>query len=245
MTVADLITLALKDIGVIAKTQVPSADELADAFTTLNQMLNSWQVERLLIYENRRSVFPLTGGVQTYTIGAGGAFNIPRPVWIQDAGLVNTGVTPNFELPIRMLTIDEFAALTIKAQSATQSWYLYNDYAFPLSTLTFWPVPSVSALSVALYIPTPVTQFANTAATVSLPPGYEEALRWNLAVRCCPMFGRQIDPVVAGMANNALTIIQRANKRLDTLGVDPALIGGSDRGIFNYLTGESTGMRNT
>lgn len=244
MTVVELITLALKDIGGIAKTQVPSPDELADAFAALNQMIDSWQAERLIVFENRRSVFPLTSGVAAYTIGVGGAFNIARPVWIQDAGLITTN-TPTFELPIRMLTIDEYAALSLKTMTATQSWYLYNDYAYPLSTLTFWPVPSATGLSVALYIPTAVSRFALTSDAVAFPPGYEEALRWNLAVRLCPSWGRQVDPVIAGMAMESLARIQRANKRLDTLGVDNALIGDGGRSIFNYLTGESTGMRSS
>jgi len=243
--VSDLIIRAVKEIGGVAKAEPLSADELTDGFNILNDMLDAWAAERLLIYQLVRSTYPLTANKQTYTIGVGGDFNAVRPVWIQDAGLINVAYTPTFELPVRILTIDEWAALTIKSQQATQSWYLWNDYGFPLSTLSLWPVPSVSTLQLALYVPTPISQFANVNATVSFPPGYAEALRYNLAVRLCPSWGKQLDPVLANMASESLRTIQRANERFDTLGVDNALIGGADRGVFNYLTGQSTGMRNT
>jgi len=245
--VQDLITLVLKDIGVVAKTEVPTPDELNDAFTTANMMLDSWAIDRLMIFQNVRSVYPLVSGQQFYAIGQSGSpdFNAVRPIWIQDAGIIQAAYTPNFELPVRILTIDEWASLTIKNQPATQSWYLYNDYAYPNSNLALWPVPSVSTLQLALYVPTPLTQFTSVTSTLSVPPGYLAALRWNLAVWCCPMFSKQIDPVVGKLAGDSLAAVQRANKRLDTLGVDDALVGGVDRGIFNYLTGQSTGMRNT
>lgn len=245
MKVSDLILLAAKDIGVVSKTQPLSADEQFDAFLILNMMLDSWQAERLLIYENRRSVYPLVAGQQAYTIGVGGNFNAARPLWIQDAGLVNTAYTPNFELPIRILTIDEWASVTLKGQAATQSWYLYNDYAYPLSTLSFWPVPGAGTLSVALYVPTAISQFATVNDLVAFPPGYAEALRFNLAVRLCPSFGRQVDPVIGGLAVESLARIQRSNKRLDTLGVDNALIGEGGHSVFNWISGQSTGLRNS
>lgn len=239
MTVSDLLTATLKLIGSISKSEVPSADEMADAFARLNSMVDSWAIERQMIYQLGRSQYPLVSGQQVYTIGPGGNFNAVRPQYIQDAGLVNTAYSPNFELPVRLLTIDEWASLSIKSQQATQSWYMWNDYAYPLSNLSVWPVPSVSTLSLALYVPTPLTQFASTAASVTLPPGYEEALRYNLAVRLCPEWGRQIDPVVAKMAQDSLALVQRSNKRLDTLGVDSALVDPS-RGIFNWITGLSS-----
>lgn len=247
MVVSDLITATFKLIGSIAKTEVPDADEMADAFSRLKDMIDSWGAERQMMHRLTISTFSLVSGQQTYTIGAGGNFNIARPMFIQDAGLVNTAYTPNFELPMRILTIDEWASLTIKSQTATQSWYLWYDYADAtgLGNINIWPIPSVSTLQIALYIPTAISNFTAITDTIVLPPGYAECLRYNLAVRLCPEWGRPIDPVVAALAQETLARVQRANKRLDTLGVDDALIGGSDRGIFNYLTGQSTGMRNT
>lgn len=241
MLVSDLLTATIKLIGGIAKSEVPSADEMADAFARLNSMVDSWGAERQMIYQLVRSLYPLVSGQQVYSIGtaAGATFNAVRPMYIQDAGLVNTAYTPNFELPMRILTIDEWASLSIKSQQATQSWYLWNDYAYPNSNLSLWPIPNVGTLQLALYVPTPLTQFANTGATVSLPPGYEEALRYNLAVRLCPEWGRPIDPVVAKMAQDSFALVQRANTRLNTLGVDIALVS-TGQGIFNFLTGLSS-----
>lgn len=243
MTVQDLITATLKLIGSIAKNEVPDADESADAFARLNDMIDSWATDRLMVYGVVRSVFNLTSAKQTYTIGTGGDFNVARPLWIQDAGIISTSYNPNFELPIAILSDDDWSEVTLKSTQAALSWYLYYDYAYPLGNINFWPVPNVTTLQVALYLPTAITEFAALSTVVALPPGYAEAIRYNLAVRLCPEFGRPLDPVVAQMAAQTKHNIELANIRLEALGVDPTLTGGGGRTAWNWVLGTGGAYR--
>lgn len=245
MTVQDLLVSTLKLIGAISATSPIQPDELADAKARLQDMIDSWMAERLAIYVVKRSVYLLTSGQQEYTIGPGGDFNQPRPVWIQDAGIIsNNNPTQPLELPMTLLSDDDYASVSIKNVATSLSWFLYYNYDFNTSgqgKLWFWPIPNVGNLKVALYVPTPLAQVETLTEVLHFPPGYAEAVRFNLAVRLCPEWARPVDPVVAQMAVESFARIERANKRLQRLGIDPALTAASAARIFNYLTGTSTG----
>jgi hypothetical protein len=239
-TVNDLIAATLKLIGAIAGVETPSPDQQNDALARLNDMLDAWAANSLTIFQVVPTEYPLVSGQQTYTIGkgAGANFNAVRPSWIQRAGIISTATTPQFELPMRILNSDEWSEITIKSVPSTLSWYLWYDYAFPNGNIRIWPIPSVSSLKLALYVPTPVTRFTTVTAPLAYPPGWSEALRYNLAVRLCPEWGRPIDPVVAAIAQQSLATLERSNTRPALLGMDASLVG-SQRHVFNWLTGSS------
>ena len=248
MKVSDFLTATMKLIGAIAKNETPDPDEMADAFLRLNSMLDSFQTDRLTIYGVVRTVFPLTNGKQAYTIGKSALadFNVPRPIWIQNATVIsNTNPAQPLELPTRLLDDDQWAAVSIKNVQSSLFWYVYYDYAFNvdangvgLGKVNIWPVLNVSTPQLALYLPTPIAQFASTNDTFILPPGYEEMLRYNLAVRLGIEWSQPVDPRILKIAQESYASVCRANKRLTEMECDPALVG-SRRSVFNWLTGSS------
>ena len=239
--VNDLLIATLKLIGVISGIETPSADQQHDALERLNDMLDAWAANSMCIFQVVRTEWPLKAGQQVHTIGEGpGAdFQSVRPVWIQKAGIVSTTTDPEFELPVKLLNVDEWAQVTIKSVTTSLSWYLWNDYGYPNSNLTLWPIPSVGTLRLALYVPTPVRRLTTVMAPLAYPPGWSEALRYNLAVRLCPEFGRPLDPAIATIAQSSYATLQRANTRPQYLGMDPALVG-PQRHAFNWLLGSNT-----
>lgn len=71
-TPLDIISRALKDIGALEAGEVPSADSTTDAFDMLNDMIDQWSNESMMIYNVTEIIFPLTAGQVQYTIGPGG-----------------------------------------------------------------------------------------------------------------------------------------------------------------------------
>ena len=69
----DIITGALKDIGVIASGETPTSEEAQDAFYMLNDILDQWSNESMMVYYKTEIVFPVTSGQTQYTIGPGGS----------------------------------------------------------------------------------------------------------------------------------------------------------------------------
>lgn len=208
MTVTDLITGALRLNGRLGPGRTAGPSELAAAFITLNELLDEWGVERLMVYQTLRSTYSLSGGVGTYTIGPGGTFNAVRPVRIETANIITSG----FRLPMEIVTADEYSQKILETGLQGQApRILYDDYAAPLSTLYVWPVPSGSP-TLELFTWQVLLQFATLTDTVALPAGYLKALRYNLAVQFASEIGKTPQGWVLQSAAETKQRIQRLNK---------------------------------
>lgn len=92
-TARDIITASFFDLGVIAEGMPLDAAKGADGLRRLNAMVSGWQTYPGTVPAIERQIFPLTANQQTYTIGLGGNFNVPRPVGdIPGAGLLLQGL---------------------------------------------------------------------------------------------------------------------------------------------------------
>lgn len=246
MTALDLITLALQDLGVVAGGETVNANDASDALTRLNNMIAAWADERLTIYQITPTTFPLVANTQTYTVGSGATVNIPRPIWIHAAGLVLTSPSPDVEIPVTIITDSDWANISIKSLTSTYPTRLWYNYGFDSSgygTLYMWPVPT-EVNNFTIYVPTQLSTLAALSTTVSFPPGYAEALEYNLAARLSIPFGRPLTPDLDRQAKQSLARIKRANKRLEDLTVDPALWSRSGPGGYNWRSDTFSGGRN-
>lgn len=68
----DIISRALKDIGALEAGEVPTPDAATDAFDMLNDMIDQWSNESMMIYNTTEFIFPVVAGQTQYTIGNGG-----------------------------------------------------------------------------------------------------------------------------------------------------------------------------
>lgn len=236
MTVNDLINGSFRLINVLASGEAASADMQTDAFNALNDLIDNWSTQGLLVYDRIRETFALTSGQQTYTMGTGGNFNTSRPQFIENCLIVDTSVTPNTELPITIIDKDEWAEIPVKAIQGTWPLKVYVDNANPLVNLNFWPIPGASK-SVGLYSWKPIAEFASVNTTLALPPGYQMALRYSLAIILAPEYGKSVAPEVASVAQGAVADIKRMNIRPKLMQTDDALKTGSAR-VFNWRIGQ-------
>ena len=153
---------------------------------------------------------------------------IPRPVelFVGNVRLVDTSLSPPLETPLTMLTEAAWQALPLKTLTNTRPTHWYYNPTFPFGTLTFWPVPTGSDLSAAVYVPTQVPQFTTLDDTVSLPPGYERMIVKNLALELCPSYKVEPSPLLLKQATDAIATVKRANYREQDMSFPPsALIG--------------------
>ena len=222
MTTRDLIAAALKRLGVLDAAETPTPADQADCLLRLNDLIDGWATERLTIYTTTRTTWALVANQANYTIGPGGDVNIARPIFISDLNFIDTTQTPPLEMSLSPLTVDAFAAIPQKGlTSKYPSCYYYNP-TFPLATLTFWMIPTSSALQGVLYAPTAVTELGLND-TIVLPPGYRRFLRDSLAVEVAPEFDVQPADALMMSAMEAKANIKRANIQLTDLVMDPAV----------------------
>ena len=93
MTAQTLIDSAFDDLGIKQVNQSIGSADVQDALARLNRVVNSLRTESLTVLAIERSIFSLTANQQTYTIGLGGTFNVPRPQGVNGAGLLLNGLS--------------------------------------------------------------------------------------------------------------------------------------------------------
>jgi hypothetical protein len=233
-TVADLIRGAFRVLGVLAAEETPSAAEQADGLETLNDMLDSWAGERLILYATLRSEHTLTASLNPHTIGTSGTFNTTRPVRIDRASIVMAGAAGT-ERPLDLLTDAEWQNTQGKTSVGTPI-SLWVETAYPLAKLWFNPIPN-AADTLVLYTWQQLGRFASTATTVDLPPGYSRALRYNLAQELAPEYGVALSAEAAGIANESKATLKRLNHKPSFLRSDAAVLQGGGGGGSGIMPG--------
>lgn len=76
-TARDILYFSLKAAGVLGIGQTPNTEDLNDSFKALNMMIGVWNRKRWLIW-HLLDVAYLSNGSQSYTLGPGQQFDIPR-----------------------------------------------------------------------------------------------------------------------------------------------------------------------
>lgn len=237
----DIITRSLRLLGVVGAVDTPEAEDLAVGKIALDDFVDSLGLERASIFTVGRHVYPLTGGVASYTIGIGGNFNQARPVWIDNASIrPDRTATPVLELPIgRPLNIAEWQAVPDKASTGEWPTAFYYDYAWSagLGNLTVLPIPTSGLCDIVLYTPTAASAFADLTTVYTMPPGWSRMYRYNLAVELADDFGKTPSPRVERIAIQSLAAIKRANFRPTDASLDPATPGLRGLGRFDLYSG--------
>lgn len=243
MKALDLISSSMRLIGALASGETPTGAEAADALCVLNAMLDSWAADRLMVFTITIDEFALVPGQQVYTYGAGGNFNAQRPARIDRASIVSlTNPDQPLELPIDYLTDWDWQQYPIKNIQTTLPQAVYDDQAFPLRNLSFWPIPTV-VVNTLIYHWTQLTQYANLTTDNTYPPGYLEALRYNLAMRLMAEFPGGFDSVMsattAPLAMESLARVKSMNLPLIEAFCDAALLMNNSR--YNYFSDTPVG----
>lgn len=165
---------AFRLLGVIRPGQSTSEDAIDDAFHALNDMLDSWQIERLMVYSTAGTQYTIPSDGGSYTMGPAGTLSLTAPVRVESASWNSPGVpcsTP------AMLSQDEWR----RGRHG-----VYFDGRYPLSTVYVRPDARAGDI-LTLYQWEPFTQFDTADSCADLPPGYAQAIRWNLACQLYPM----------------------------------------------------------
>ena len=229
MTGREIISASLRLIGAIAPGEAPPASEAVDGLAAINRMLGTWSNDNVLINAKVEDVFTLVPNTQSYTYGTSGTFNSARPVEIIGAS-IRIGST---DYPVTIIGVDEWLAISQKETQGIPE-KLYAEGTYPLETINLYPNPS-AANSLVLFTLKPLTEIATLDTAVSVPPGYEEAIIYNGAIRLAPEYGRTVSQEVALIAESALEAIKKRNYKPGLLLIDNAVMSN---GQFNFNTGD-------
>lgn len=198
--------------------RTPSPAQFQDAIEELNRLTGSLNCDRMNIYGLDIQTFPLAAGQKSYTIGIDPTgsqtpdWPANRPQGITQANVILNGL----RYPLQISTSQQWAGIVQQDLPGTIPQALYNDRAFPLSTISLYGQPTL-ACDIELYTWHTIPKFTSLTDAVLLPDGYEDAIVLNLAVRLVTHFPqnpetpRQVDPHLYQQARESLMRLESIN----------------------------------
>jgi len=195
-TANNIITLALKDCGVVGEGETPSSETINDALTTLVGMLDLWQVDGLI---------PFAEVLQNLTVNGAASYNLTIPYGVQFIVYTPDG---SAKYPLRDITLEEFSSLSFPLTTGIPTRYTYSVGATS-GTLKLYPNPSSGTIQYG--VTTDLTTALGLTVDVPVPKAYVQAIRFNLAVLLATTFGVAARPDIAAIASASLGILKRAN----------------------------------
>lgn len=201
-TALQLITGAARLIGIVRKGEALDNDEAMDGLTALNDMLASWSNNGLLTVSRVWEYFTVSAAT-SYTIGSGQSLNTTRPIKIV-AAFFRSG---DIDYPLEIISDEQYESITLKTLQSDFPCYLNYDNAYPYGTIRLYPQ---GAGQLHLLSEKPIGNIASLTTTVDLPPGWNRAIRSNLAIEMEPEYGVGVPPAVVKMATDSLASISLA-----------------------------------
>lgn len=281
-----LISGALRSIGALGSGETPDPSSANDALIMLNDMMDQWSNEKMMVFCTQEVIQELTGGKYIYTIGpngnvgatftgsitgtvltvtalsagalsvgqiisgtgitmgtaitsygsatggngagAIGTYNLnlpntflsgtitsyaPRPLRINSAFVrVVNSITGVLDYPVAVIHLEQYELIGIKTLPGPWPRAVYYQPSEPVGVLNYWPNPSQG--EVHLFCDTILNQFSSLNDVITLPQGFNMALRFNLAVLLMPEYGKadanQI-AMIGRLASQGKAFIKRIN----------------------------------
>lgn len=236
-TATDIIQDCTLVVGIGDAYNPLDANSLSLGMRLLNRMMDQWSAEFAPLFNLIDSFtgaptpgWVLTPGTAIYTIGTNiGNLLQTRPTQVSEVYLIDGN---NVSYYLANITADEYARLVYKVAPGRPDRY-YLNFNETTIVVTFYPTPAY-ADNVHLMYQDRMQLFANPSTVVNLPPGYEEAIVYNLALRLAPALGKQVTPDVAQRASWSKGVITQANTNIYML-QNP--MPTMKKRFFNILTG--------
>jgi hypothetical protein len=225
-TFLDLITGAYKLSGVVGSGETLSGSQAQDGLDALNELIDAWNADDLNVVTVTAVTCPVSAGRGNYTVGPSGDLNVPtRPpdlagVWFR------FGPGTAVDSPVALISAADYGnirAKNVTSNLAAVGWY---EPSFPIATLHLWPIPN-GAGELLAHVGALLDGAVTLTGTVSLPPAYRQALRYNLACLVAVENGFEPLATVQATAVSAKKALERNNGQIvQRLSYDGMASGG-------------------
>ena len=232
-TAGDQINGALRLLGILAEGETPSAETSQDALSALNQMLDSWSTERLMIYNTIDQVFLWQPNLITQTLGPTGDFIGHRPVALDDSTYFKDP-SNGISFGIKFINQQQYDGIAVKTVTSSYPQVMWINMEYPNITMSLYPKPT-KILEWHFISVQELDQPATLDTNLAFPPGYLRAFRYNLACELAPEFGVEPSPTVARIAMASKRDLKRQNNPDDIMAMPYSIVATRQR--FNIFAG--------
>ena len=232
-TAGDQINGALRLLGVLAEGETPSAATSQDALNALNQMIDSWNTERLAVFSTQDQVFSWLPGLISRTLGPTGDFVGNRPILLDDSTYFKDPAS-GISYGIKIINQQQYDGIAVKTVTSTYPQVIWINMSYPDIEMYIYPVPT-KVLEWHFVSVEELTQPALLSTALSFPPGYLRAFRYNLACEFAPEFGIEPSPTVSRIAMASKRNLKRINNPDDIMALPYSMVGNRQR--YNIFSG--------
>jgi hypothetical protein len=232
-TAGDIINGSLRLLGVLAEGETPSAETSQDALRAMDQMIDSWNTERLAVFATQDQVFTWPAGILSRTLGPTGDFVGNRPILLDDATYFKDPST-GISYGIKMINQQQYDGIAVKTVSSTFPQVIFTNMTYPDIEMFIYPRPT-RALEWHFISVEELTQPATLDTNLTFPPGYLRAFRYNLACELAPEFGVEPSPQVQRLAMYSKRNLKRINNPDDIMSMPYSIIATRQR--YNIFAG--------
>jgi hypothetical protein len=231
-TAGDQINRALRLIGVLAEGETPSAATSQDALLAMNQMIDSWNTERLSVFATQDQVFSWPAGEIRRTLGPTGDFVGNRPVLLDDATYYKAPSGVSYG--IKFINQDQYNGIAVKTATSTFPQVIFVNETYPDVEMFIYPKPT-QVLEWHFISVEELTKPAALTTELHFPPGYMRAFTYNLAMEIAPEFGVEPSPQVQRIAMTSKRNLKRINNPNDIMSLPYGIVANKQR--FNIYAG--------
>ena len=138
ITREQVITLALRKLGVLEIGTTPDADTMANASMSLDLLIKQMSMEGLKMWKNTELVIPLTAGLTTYVLGGAAStlmydsldlLHTPltdKPLKVIQGFYRNVQTSSYQDTPVLLVSKEEYNRLSSKTQQGTANTIFYD-----------------------------------------------------------------------------------------------------------------------
>jgi len=197
-----IIALALRKLGVLELGDTPDSATLANASMSLNLLIKQMSTEGLKLWKNSELIIPMVSGQTTYILGGATSALMydtqapttaitDRPLKAIQGFYRNIQVTPNIDIPVMLLSKNEYLTLGSKFSTGTANSLFYDVKALN-GILYVYLTPDLNSqtnLQIHLVCQMPLNDILLSTDIPDFPNEWMQALVWNLADQLALEYG--------------------------------------------------------
>ena len=218
-----IISLALRKLGVLEIGAVPDTDTIDNASMSLNLLIKQFSIEGLKLWKNSELIIPLTTNQSTYILGGSTSALMydslnptvaitDRPLKVIQGFYRNNSVSPYIDIPVMVISKQEYNVIGSKFSTGTANTIFYDTKKLN-GVLYVYLTPDVNAstnMELHIVAQLPLDDLSTALGIPDFPNEWMNCLVWNLADQLSleygvPMNSRQEIAMRAGTYKTLLT----------------------------------------
>jgi len=198
-------TRAMELCGELSPGQSFNTSDGVTILSRLNSIIDSWSIQELMAVASVNATITLIAATESYNLST----RVARVV----SASVTLPTVSDMVYPLEILNAKAYNEIQDKYAQSVKPAAIFYDGGFATGAIHVLPIP-LAAGTISYTAWAAQTQFASLATSVTLYPGYEEALTAELAVRLCPVYMREPSQELLDMRKRSMDEVRTLNAQL-------------------------------